>query len=145
MSQIEKNNKLIKKNTSLKDAVHSVGGRKTSVAKVWLSRGTGNISVNDLPLDSYFSSIDLIHNARRPFLVTNTLGSYDVFSRVSGGGKSAQSQALALAISKSMLSFDISFKENLRPNGLLTRDPREVQRKVPGHRKARKKPQFSKR
>lgn len=123
----------------------ATGRRKTSVARVMLVPGEGKITVNRRDLADYFPQDTLIKKIKYPLSLTNTESSYDVIVRVSGGGVSSQAGALALGIARALLQADESHRSALKKEGLLTRDPRMVERKKYGLKKARKRPQFSKR
>lgn len=125
--------------------VITVGRRKTSTARVLLKSGTGNIVVNEKPLEQYFTLAVLRKNVLAPFEVTATAGRYDARVRVSGGGSSGQAGAIQLAIARALVEMNDDLRAPLRTQGLLTRDPRMVERKKYGQRKARKRFQFSKR
>lgn len=123
----------------------ATGRRKTAIAQVRMLPGTGKITVNKTPFVEYFPiEIDRMI-AMRPLEVTKTDGKYDVFVTVRGGGKSGQTGAVQLAIARALVSVDEEFRLKLREFGLLTRDPRMVERKKYGLKKARKRFQFSKR
>ncbi len=127
---------------------YGTGRRKTSVARVHLRPGSGKIKINDKVYNSfkeYFQRDTLVMEANKPFVVTNTIGQFDIVCRLNGGGLSGQVGALQLGVSRALLSFNDSLKKVLRENGLLTRDPRMVERKKYGKKKARRSPQFSKR
>ncbi len=127
---------------------YGTGRRKTSVARVHLRPGNGKIVINDKTYDSfkeYFQRDTLVMEANKPFVVTNTIGQFDVICRLNGGGLSGQVGALKLGIARALLNFNDSLRKTLRENGLLTRDPRMVERKKYGKKKARRSPQFSKR
>ncbi len=123
----------------------ATGRRKTSVARVMLVPGEGKITVNRRDLADYFPQDTLIKKIKYPLSLTNTESSYDVIVRVSGGGVSSQAGAVALGIARALLQADESHHSALKKEGLLTRDPRMVERKKYGLKKARKRPQFSKR
>jgi small subunit ribosomal protein S9 len=126
--------------------VYATGKRKTSIARVWLKKGSGNIIVNKKSFDKYFSDESASTIANQPFDITNTLKQYDIYSTVTGGGSSGQVQALRHAISKALVKLnETAFRVLLRQSGLLTRDSRTVERKKYGRKKARKSFQFSKR
>ncbi len=125
--------------------IHKIGRRKTAVARVYLSEGSGSITINKRPLDSYFTTGTLRYKVNQPFELTETIGKYDVKASVFGGGITGQAEALRLAISRALCEIDQEFRAALKPEGLLTRDPRMVERKKFGQKKARKKFQFSKR
>ena len=124
---------------------YATGRRKTSVARVWLTQGAGKFIVNKRPSDKYFERKISMVLINKPFIVTQTEGLYNVHCTVSGGGLSSQAGALAHGLSRTIAKIDKSFRSILRKAGLLTRDSREVERKKPGLKKARKKFQFSKR
>ncbi|HLA69121.1 MAG TPA: 30S ribosomal protein S9 [Bacteroidota bacterium] len=122
-----------------------VGRRKTAVARVKLIEGSGKILINKRPLEIYFPIEILRSEVMRPFEVTNTLGRYDVRVKVEGGGQTGQAGAVKLGIARSLVALDEDMRGALRGAGLLTRDPRMVERKKYGQKKARKRFQFSKR
>ena len=124
---------------------NALGRRKTAVARVYLSVGTGNVTVNGKDVKVYFPSLVMQNAALKPFEVTNTVGQYDVRVLVNGGGTSGQSEAVSLGITRALVKFDAELKPALKAVGLTTRDPRMVERKKPGQKKARKRFQFSKR
>ena len=124
---------------------HAVGRRKTSVARVYLTQGTGQITVNKNDYKEYFTTISLQHKLNQPFIITNTIGDYNVSISVKGGGINGQADAIRLAIAKALCLENIEYRLSLKPEGLLTRDARMVERKKFGQKKARKKFQFSKR
>lgn len=125
--------------------VHAVGRRKTSVARVYLSPGSGTWRINGRPLAEYFPRLAHQAAAERPFVVTETQGRYDIVASVRGGGLTGQAEAIQLGIARALLAEDPDRRRPLREEGLLTRDPRQVERKKPGRPKARKRFQFSKR
>ncbi len=141
-SSIE-NNKKIK--LDFKDSKYATGRRKTSIAKVWLKKGTGKIHVNGKNYDTYFKRESHKTQVLRPFNLINQATSYDVKCNVRGGGATGQVGAMVLGISRALLQFDPSFKSTLKKEKLTTRDSRSVERKKYGHRKARRSFQFSKR
>ena len=122
-----------------------VGRRKTAVARVKLIEGSGKILINKRPLEIYFPIEILRSEVMRPFEVTNTLGRYDERVKVEGGGQTGQAGAVKLGIARSLVALDEDMRGALRGAGLLTRDPRMVERKKYGQKKARKRFQFSKR
>ena len=128
-----------------KDSKYATGKRKTSVAKVWLKRGTGKIYVNGKNFEEYFTRENHKMQILRPFEIINQSTEYDVRSKVIGGGHTGQAGALVHGISKALLKFDENLKSTLRKEKLTTRDSRSVERKKPGRAKARKSYQFSKR
>ena len=123
----------------------AVGRRKTSVARVYLTPGTGKWDVNGRTLGDYFPRPSLVQHIQQSFAATDTLGAFDVKARVKGGGASGQAGALRLAIARALLGVDDTHRAKLRAAGLLTRDARMVERKKPGQPGARKRFQFSKR
>lgn len=123
----------------------ATGRRKTSVAQVRLSSGTGNVLVNRLKLDEYFPIETYRRDAMLPLEVTKTLGQFDIFVNVRGGGKAGQAGAVRLGVARALVVYNEELRAALRPAGVLTRDPRMVERKKYGQKKARKRFQFSKR
>ena len=128
-----------------KDSKYSTGRRKKSIAKIWLKKGTGKISVNGKSYDEYFKRDNHKMQLLRPFEIINQQTSYDVKCSVKGGGHTGQAGAMVLGISKALLQFDPELKPSLKKEKLTTRDSRTVERKKYGHRKARRSFQFSKR
>lgn len=124
---------------------YATGKRKSSVARVWLSSGTGVVTVNNRSLDEYFPRESSRILIRQPFALTNMSGKFDVRSSVLGGGLSGQAGAICHGIAKALEQQDPSFRVILKRAGLLTRDPREKERKKYGQRGARARFQFSKR
>ena len=127
------------------EVIHKIGRRKTAVARVYVSEGKGNITVNKRSLDEYFTTDALRYKVNQPFMLTDNEGNYDVNVNVIGGGITGQAEAVRLAISRALCEVNEEYRTNLKPEGLLTRDPRMVERKKFGQKKARKKFQFSKR
>lgn len=125
--------------------INTLGRRKTSVARVYLSEGTGKITVNKREASNYFKTPVLLEKINQPFNVTDTLGQYDVVANIDGGGVNGQAEALRLGISRALVKVSEENKPLLKAEGLMTRDSRMVERKKPGQKKARKKFQFSKR
>ncbi|MFD1551321.1 30S ribosomal protein S9 [Putridiphycobacter roseus] len=125
--------------------INTLGRRKTSVARVYLSEGSGKITVNKKDLNVYFKTPMLLEKVNQPFNITDNVGKYDVTVNVDGGGTNGQAEAIRLGISKALVEIDAEYKPALKAEGLMTRDPRMVERKKPGQKKARKKFQFSKR
>ena len=123
----------------------AVGRRKTSVARVYLTPGTGKWDVNGRTLGDYFPRPSLVQHIQQSFTATDSLGSYDVKAHVDGGGVSGQAGAMRHAIARALCKVDERNRPQLRTAGLLTRDPRAVERKKPGRPGARKRFQFSKR
>jgi small subunit ribosomal protein S9 len=126
-------------------ATIAVGRRKDAVARVKLVEGSGKITVNSKEFEKYFPLEMHRGEVMRPFLVTDTVGRYDTIVNVRGGGMTGQAGAVKLGIARSLVSIDEDMKTTLRGAGLLTRDPRMVERKKYGQKKARKRFQFSKR
>jgi len=124
---------------------HAIGRRKTSVARVYLTPGSGKWDVNGRTLGDYFPRRSLVQHIQQPFTATSTLGAFDVKGRVDGGGQTGQAGAMRLAIARALTLADETHRKKLRDQGLLTRDPRAVERKKPGRPGARKRFQFSKR
>lgn len=127
------------------EVIHKIGRRKTAVARVYLSGGKGNITINDRDLENYFPTATLQYKVKQAFSLTGTEDNYDVKVNVYGGGITGQAEAIRLALSRAMCEIDEENRTTLKPEGLLTRDPRMVERKKFGQKKARKKFQFSKR
>lgn len=127
------------------DTVHKIGRRKTAVARIYLSEGKGNITVNKKDYKDYFTTGTLQYKVQQPLMLTNHLTSYDIKVNVYGGGVTGQAEAIRLAITRALVSIEPEHRIILKPEGLLTRDPRMVERKKFGQKKARKKFQFSKR
>lgn len=128
------------------ERIYATGRRKNSTARVWISPGTGEFTVNGRPLDEYFGRETLKMSALEPFEITDTRGHFNVYSTVSGGGIAGQAGALRHGISRALSEFDADkYRPRLKSAGFLTRDPRMVERKKFGLHKARKRPQFSKR
>ena len=129
----------------VEERFYATGKRKESIAKVWLERGEGNISVNKRDLKEYFRRDSLESNVKLPLVLTDTLKSYDVKVTVLGGGLAGQSGAMRLGIARALIITDPNLRIPLKRAGFLTRDAREVERKKYGQPGARKKFQFSKR
>jgi small subunit ribosomal protein S9 len=127
------------------DRFYATGRRKTAVARVWITPGTGKVIVNKLEAEAYFGQIFKSQKIVKPFKVTETLEQYDVIATLRGGGKSAQVDALSHGISRALLETNPDNRLPLKQSGLLTRDPREKERKKYGQKGARAKFQFSKR
>jgi len=127
------------------DIINAIGRRKKAVARVYLSKGKGEIIVNKKDFKNYFTTATLHYVVEQPFQLTETQGKYDIKATIDGGGITGQAEALRLAISRALLEIDPEYRALLKPKGLLRRDPRMVERKKPGQKKARKKFQFSKR
>ncbi|MGB1448894.1 MAG: 30S ribosomal protein S9 [Flavobacteriaceae bacterium] len=127
------------------DVIHTIGRRKTSVARIFVSEGKGAITVNKKDYTDYFPTSTLQYKIQQPFALTGTEGNYDLKVTVVGGGTNGQAEAVRLAISRALCQINEEHRAALKPEGLLTRDPRMVERKKFGQKKARKKFQFSKR
>ncbi len=123
----------------------TVGRRKTAVARVILIPGNGTVTINKRPLEQYFPIATLRQDVLKPFEVTQTTGKYDVHVNVEGGGPTGQAGATSLSIARALIAVTEEHRAPLRAAGLVTRDPRMVERKKYGQRKARKRFQFSKR
>lgn len=126
-------------------ALISVGRRKTAIARVKITEGSGKVTINNKELETYFPISVLREEVLKPFVVTSTQGRYDIRVRVQGGGPTGQAGAIKLGIARSLVALDEDLRQSLRNAGLLTRDPRMVERKKYGQKKARKRFQFSKR
>ena len=127
------------------EIINTSGRRKTSVARIYMQHGKGNIVVNKKDFKDYFPTKNLQYKVNQPFEVTNTKDKFDIKVNLDGGGSSGQAEALRLAISRALVKIDAENRHLLKANGLLTRDPRMVERKKAGFKKARKRFQFSKR
>ncbi|MFC5047307.1 30S ribosomal protein S9 [Aquimarina hainanensis] len=127
------------------EVIHKIGRRKTAVARIYLKEGSGNITVNKKELNDYFTTATLQYKVNQPLALTSNEENFDINVNVYGGGITGQAEAIRLAISRAMCELDEENKSILKPEGLLTRDPRMVERKKFGQKKARKKFQFSKR
>ena len=137
--------KVAKIKLDFKDSKYATGRRKTSIAKIWLKKGSGKIYVNGKEFQKYFVSENHKMQIVRPFEALNQATEYDVRCSVKGGGHTGQAGAMVHGISKALLLFDPEFKPTLRKEKLTTRDSRAVERKKPGRKKARRSFQFSKR
>ena len=138
-------NKIEKVKLDFKDSKYATGRRKTSIAKVWLKKGSGKIYVNGKNYETYFTKDAHKMQILRPFQIINQSTDYDVRCHVVGGGHTGQAGAMVHGISRALLLFDTDLKPILRKEKLTTRDSRSVERKKPGRAKARKSYQFSKR
>ncbi len=127
------------------EVIHKIGRRKTAVARIYLKDGSGKITVNKKDLSDYFTTATLQYKVNQPLTLTSNEDKYDVNVNVYGGGITGQAEAVRLAISRAVCELDEENRSVLKPEGLLTRDPRMVERKKFGQKKARKKFQFSKR
>ncbi|MGB8705245.1 MAG: 30S ribosomal protein S9 [Gillisia sp.] len=127
------------------EVIHKIGRRKTAVARAYVSQGNGNITINKKSLNEYFTTGTLVFKVMQPLNMTGNEENFDVKINVYGGGITGQAEAIRLALSRAMVELDAENRSTLKPEGLLTRDPRMVERKKFGQKKARKKFQFSKR
>ena len=127
------------------EVVNTIGRRKTAVARIYLSEGKGNITINKRDLKEYFPSTILQYIVLQPLQVLEVKDKYDIKVNLDGGGPKGQAEALRLAIARAMIDIDPEARKEMKDAGFLTRDPREVERKKPGQPKARKRFQFSKR
>jgi len=127
------------------EVIHKIGRRKTAVARVYVAKGKGSITVNKKAMADYFPTAPLQYKVNQPLVMTNNDGNFDITVNVYGGGVTGQAEAVRLALSRAMCELDAENRAILKPEGLLTRDPRMVERKKFGQKKARKKFQFSKR
>ena len=127
------------------EKINELGRRKSSVARVYLTEGTGKITINKKDLTQYFPSAILQYVVKQPLELLEVAGKYDIKANLDGGGFTGQSQALRLAIARALVKVNADDKKALRQAGFMTRDAREVERKKPGQPKARRRFQFSKR
>ena len=127
------------------EVVHTIGRRKKAIARVYLSDGKGVITVNGRDVKDYFSTATLQYKLGQAQALAGVEGQYDIKVNVEGGGITGQAEAIRLGISRALVKLNPDHRLALKPEGLLTRDPRMVERKKPGQKKARKKFQFSKR
>jgi len=127
------------------EVINTLGRRKTAVARIYLSEGTGKITVNDRDFREYFPTAILQYQILEPFEITNNAGKYDLKVNMDGGGVTGQAEALSLAISRALVKINEEYRPLLKAKGLMRRDPRMVERKKFGQKKARKRFQFSKR
>ena len=145
MENAETNSKSQKLKLDFKDSKYATGRRKTSIAKVWLKKGSGKIYVNGKLFSDYFVSENHKMQITRPFEIIKQPTEFDVRCNVKGGGATGQAGAMVHGISKALVMFDETFKTTLKSEKMTTRDSRAVERKKPGRRKARRSFQFSKR
>ena len=145
MQNAQQNQKKIKIKLDFKDSKYATGRRKTSIAKVWLKKGSGKIYVNGKLYSDYFSSDNHKMQITKPFELIKQPTDFDVRCNVKGGGPTGQAGAMVHGISKALVLFDENFKTSLKTDKLTTRDSRAVERKKPGRKKARRSFQFSKR
>jgi small subunit ribosomal protein S9 len=127
------------------EVINTLGRRKTAVARIYMERGNGTITVNNRDYKQYFPTEVLQNKVTQPLSLTGNDGQYDIRVNVEGGGITGQAEAIRLAISRALVETDAELKSKLRADGLITRDPRMVERKKFGRRKARRRFQFSKR
>ncbi|MDP7566971.1 MAG: 30S ribosomal protein S9 [Flavobacteriales bacterium] len=127
------------------DTIHTIGRRKASVARIYMSKGKGNITVNGKDFKEYFPVDTMQFKLEQPFKISDLSGKFDVKVNVDGGGTTGQAEAIRLAISRALCELDADNRPALKAEGLLTRDARVVERKKPGQKKARKKFQWVKR
>ncbi len=127
------------------EVINTSGRRKTSVARIYMTSGQGNITINGKDIKAYFPNEVLQTIVNQPFQTLELIGKYDITANIKGGGVSGQAEALRLAISKALVVENAEVKSPLRKEGFITRDPRMVERKKFGKRKARRSFQFSKR
>ncbi len=127
------------------EVINAIGRRKSAVARVYVTEGTGKITINKKDIEEYFPSAILRYVVKQPLSLLEQEEKYDVRANLDGGGYTGQSQALRLAIARALVKINAEDKKNLKNHGFLTRDAREVERKKPGQPKARRRFQFSKR
>jgi len=127
------------------EIINALGRRKTAVARVYLKPGSGKITINKREMEKYFPAPTLQYVARQAFELTNNVDKYDVDANIDGGGFKGQVEAFRLGVARAIIQLEPEHRPVLKANGLLRRDPRMVERKKPGQKKARKKFQFSKR
>ena len=127
------------------EIIHTIGRRKASVARIYVSEGKGNITVNGKDFKEYFPVDTMQYKLEQPFNIANLARKFDVKVNVNGGGTTGQAEAIRLAISRALCEIDPENRVALKPEGMLTRDSRVVERKKPGQKKARKKFQWVKR
>ncbi len=127
------------------EVINTIGRRKTAVARVYMKKGSGQITINNRDYKEYFSLATLQYIVKQPLIIAGVEGEYDIKVNLDGGGISGQAEALRLAISRGLMEINPEIRPALKAKGLVRRDPRMVERKKPGQPKARKKFQFSKR
>ncbi|HOY37788.1 MAG: 30S ribosomal protein S9 [Bacteroidales bacterium] len=127
------------------DTVNAIGRRKAAIARIYLSDGKGNITINDRKIEEYFPLLQYQYLAKQALLVTGLLEKFDIKANLEGGGIKGQAEAVRLGIARAIIKADAEQRPILKSNGFLTRDARVVERKKPGRKKARKRFQFSKR
>lgn len=127
------------------EVINAIGRRKSAVARVYVSKGTGKITINKRDITEFFPSAILQYVVKQPLLQLDAVEKYDIKANLDGGGFTGQSQALRLAIARALVKINAEDKKALKDKGFLTRDSRAVERKKPGQPKARRRFQFSKR
>ena len=127
------------------EVINTIGRRKAAIARVYMSEGKGQITVNNRDFKDYFPDKQLHYIVEQPLVLLELQGNYDIKVNLDGGGLSGQAEALRLGISRALIKINPDYKPALRAEGFVTRDPRVVERKKPGQPKARKRFQFSKR
>lgn len=127
------------------EVLNALGRRKSAVARIYVDNGNGTVTINNRDYKTYFPTLQLQYIVEQPMALTQTVGKYNIKINLQGGGVKGQAEAVRLAIARALMKMDASHHDVLKANGLLTRDPREVERKKPGQPKARKRFQFSKR
>lgn len=127
------------------EMINALGRRKRAVARIFLTEGTGKITINKRDLTEYFPSPILQYVVKQPLVLLDAVEKYDIKANLDGGGFTGQSQALRLAIARALIKINAEDKKSLRAEGFVTRDSRSVERKKPGRPKARRRFQFSKR
>jgi small subunit ribosomal protein S9 len=127
------------------ETIHKIGRRKASVARIYMSKGKGKITVNGKDFKEYFPVDTMQFKLEQPFNIADLTGKFDVKINVNGGGTTGQAEAIRLAISRALCELEPENRVSLKPEGMLTRDARVVERKKPGQKKARKKFQWVKR
>lgn len=127
------------------EVFNALGRRKAAVARVYLTAGKGNITINNRKFEDYFPVTQHQYIVRQPFMTLDKAECYDVRANIDGGGIKGQAEALRLGIARALIKVDAEYRSSLKHEGFLTRDPRVVERKKPGLKKARKRFQFSKR
>ena len=127
------------------EVINTIGRRKTAVARIYMKKGSGNITINNRDYKEYFNLATLQYVVTQPLAIAQVEGEYDIKVNLDGGGMTGQAEALRLAISRALCEINPEFRPALKSKGLLKRDPRMVERKKPGQPKARRRFQFSKR
>ena len=127
------------------EVINTIGRRKTAVARIYMKKGSGNITINNRDYKEYFNLATLQYVVTQPLAISQVEGEYDIKVNLDGGGMTGQAEALRLAISRALCEINPEYRPALKAKGLLKRDPRMVERKKPGQPKARKRFQFSKR